>query len=110
MTHRLRVTDGADADPDRLLGALAGRSPEAAARLAQRYYDALARLRTMPLSCGLAHEAPHFAEELRHLLFGLPGGRKYRALFVVRGDEVVVLAIRAPGEEPIGPEDLAAEG
>lgn len=106
MTYRVRVTDRADADLDRLLRSLAERSPEAATRLSQRYFNVLSRLRTMPLSCGLAHENPRFAEELRHLLFSLPKGRKYRALFVVREDEVVVLAIRAPGEEPILPDDL----
>ncbi len=110
MTYRIHVTDQADADLDRLLGSLAERSPEAATRLSQRYFNALARLRTMPLSCGLAHENPRFGEEIRHLLFGLHKGRKYRALFAVRGDEVVILAIRAPGERPVEPGDITPEG
>jgi hypothetical protein len=52
----------------------------------------------------LAYENPSFSEELRHLLFGIHPKRKYRAIFIIRGDEVVILAIRAPGEKPISPE------
>jgi hypothetical protein len=57
----------------------------------------------------LAHENLSFSEELRHLLFGIHPKRKYRAVFTVRDDVVVILAIRAPGEKPIDPEGLATE-
>lgn len=60
----------------------------------------------MPLSCGLAFENPNFPEEIRHLLFGSNKKRRYRALFTVRGDEVVILAVRAPGEKSVSPEDI----
>ena len=43
-------------------------------------------------------------------LFGIHPKRRYRALFAVRGDQVVVLAIRAPGEQPVGPGDIPPEG
>lgn len=69
MIYRLRVTDHADRDLDRVLGSLAQHSPKAAARLAQKYYDAQKRLQQMPLSCGYAHENQSFSEELRHLHF-----------------------------------------
>lgn len=106
MNYRVRMTDEASGDLDRILGALAGHSAEAAARLARQFRHALDRLRTMPLSCGLAHESREFPEELRHLLFHTQRRRVYRALFVVRGDEVVILAVRAPGEKPVTPEEL----
>ena len=109
MTYRIRSTGQADADLDRRLGSLAERSPEAAARLAQRYHDSFARLRAMPLSCGLAFEDQSFDEEIRNLLFGIHPKRRYRALFAVRGNEVVILAIRAPGERPVLPEDIEPE-
>ena len=75
-------------------------------RLAANFEMAASRLRQFPLACGLAYENPRFAEELRHLLFGLPKGRKYRALFTVRGDSVVILAIRAPGQRPVRPDEM----
>jgi hypothetical protein len=43
------------------------------------------------------------------LLFGVQPRRRYRALFTVSGDEVILLTIRAPGERPITPEDLPIE-
>jgi plasmid stabilization system protein ParE len=104
MTFRVRLTRNAEADLEQRLTTVAERSPEAARRLNDRFEKALLRLRDFPLSCGLAYENPSFSEELRHLLFGIHPKRKYRALFVVRGDEVVILAIRAPGEKPISPE------
>jgi len=44
---------------------------------------------------------------VRHLLFEIRKGRPYRALFTIQGDRVRVLAIRAPGEKPVKPEDIA---
>jgi plasmid stabilization system protein ParE len=109
MSYRVRLTEDAEADYEERLTALAERSPDAAGELHAKYLEALARLRDFPLSCGLAHENPRFAEEVRNLLFWVSRKRKYRALFTVRGDEVVILAIRAPGEQPIEPEDLTPE-
>ncbi len=106
MTYRIRITERARKDLDRLLGLLSEHSPEAAHRLADRFDRAISRLETFPLSCGLARENPRSELELRHLLFWLYTKRKYRALFAVRDDEVVILAIRAPGEKDVRPEDF----
>ena len=106
MSFRIEFSDRARADLFRLLESLAEYSPQAAERLAANFELAASRLRQFPLACGLAYENPRFAEELRHLLFGLPKGRKYRALFTVRGDSVVILAIRAPGQRPVSPDEM----
>lgn len=106
MSNRVRLTEDARADLEQRILSLAERSPEAALRLNDRFEEALFRLRDYPLSCGLSHEHTRFVEEIRHLLFGIHPKRRYRALFTVRGDEVVILAIRAPGEKPVGPDDL----
>jgi plasmid stabilization system protein ParE len=107
MSYRVRLTNGAVADFEQRLATLAERSPDAALRLNDRFEDALVRLRDFPLSCGLAFENGMFAEEIRHLLFGPGRKRRYRALFTVRGDEVVILAIRAPGERPVGTDEVS---
>lgn len=109
MKYRVRLTKAAAADLERRIVALAERSTRTANRLADRFEQALFRLRDRPLSCGPAHESSAFSEELRHLLFWVHARRKYRALFVVREDEVVILAIRAPGEKPVRPEDVDVE-
>lgn len=106
MTYRVRLTKGAEADYEERLTSLTERSPDAARKLHASYLKALERLRDFPLSCGLSHENPRFDEELRHLLFGVYRKRRYRALFTIRSDEVVILAIRAPGERPVRPDDI----
>ena len=106
MTYRVVLTARAEADLDRLTASLAATSGDAAARLAARFWGAVARLRSAPLSCGLAHERRHFREDVRHLLFGINPRRRYRSMFVVRDETVVVLSIRAPGGRPVTPKDL----
>jgi plasmid stabilization system protein ParE len=106
MSFRVMLTTNAARDFEHRLTTLAGRSPALALRLNERFEKALLRLRDFPLSCGVAYKNPSFSEDLRHVLFGARPKRKYRALFVVRDDEVVILAIRAPGEKPVKPNDV----
>jgi plasmid stabilization system protein ParE len=108
MSFRVKLSANAAADFEQRLIAIAERSPASAQRLNERFEKALLRLRDFPLSCGLAYENPSFSEELRHLLFGIRPKRKFRALFVVREEEVVILAIRAPGEKPVKPDEVAS--
>ena len=57
------------------------------------------RLKRFPASHPLAAEHGDFSFELRELLFG-PGSRpSFRALFVIRGDTVHVLAIRRAAQD-----------
>jgi plasmid stabilization system protein ParE len=106
MSSQVRLTRSAEADLEKRLSSLAERWPRAAARLNDRFEQALFRLRDFPFSRGLAHENRLFPEEIRHLLFGLNRKRRYRALFTIRGQDVIILAIRAPGEKPIDPEEM----
>ena len=106
MSYRVEIAARAYADLFRLTEWLAERSPGTADQITERFYDAIPRLETHPLSCGLAYENRFVAEEIRHLLFKVTKKRQYRALFVVRGDVVKVLAIRAPGEKPLNQDDI----
>jgi plasmid stabilization system protein ParE len=106
MTYEVRLTGGAYADLDRLTRSIAKDWPEGAERLTARFEEAIPRLESFPLACGLAYESRYFPEEVRHLLFQIRKGRSYRALFTVRGNTVYILAIRAPGERPPSPEEL----
>ncbi len=107
MSYEVAISRRAEADLDRLLAKLKDSSPKASARLARNFWKALQRLRSYPLACGLAYENRYFSEELRHLLFFANPHKKYKALFVVRGDVVHILCIRAPGERPVKPFDVA---
>jgi plasmid stabilization system protein ParE len=106
MSFQVEISARAEADLDRLLARLRESSPESAERLSLKFWKSLARLRSHPFACGFAHESSRFSEEPRHLLFWSHPRRKYRALFVVRGEVAHFFCIRAPGEKPVRPEDI----
>ncbi len=108
MSYRVEPTLQAEADLARLYDSLSELGPEVAARWYGAFWEAARRLETQPFACGLAYENDAFKEELRHLLFGTPKGKKYRALFIVQDDVVKILCVRAPGERPISPGDLGS--
>jgi len=110
VKFRVVVTDRARDDLDLRLGSLAERSAESAALFAARFKDALNRLESIPSSCGLAYENAAFSEVIRHLLIRIPNRRACLALFTIRGQEVVILAVRAPGERPVKPKDIGDAG
>jgi hypothetical protein len=108
MSFRVEMTDGAYVELDNRMDWLSKRSSlDAADRLSARFYESLSRLEFNPFSCGLAYENRHFADEVRHLLFEVSKGQIYRALFTVKGDVVKILCVRAPGEKPVRPKDIA---
>lgn len=106
MSYQVRLTNAAQVDYEQRLIALAHRSPDAARKLHASYSNALERLSEFPHSGGLAYENSRFREELRHLLFWASPRRKYRLLYTIQHHEVVILAIRAPGEQPADIENL----
>ncbi len=109
MSFRSRMSARASADLDDILAWLSESSTEAAQRFSDLFEAALDRVEARPYTCGLAFENDAFDEEVRHLLFGPRKKRRYRALFVIRGDEVVILRLGGPGQPPIGPGDVDAD-
>ena len=106
MTYRVQPTAQAEADIERIFEWLSRRSPEGARRWYEAFWDSAERLKTFPLSCGIAPESGDFPEQVRQMLFKTKRGRIYRALFVIRGDVVLVLCVRGPGERPVKPGDI----
>jgi len=108
MSYEVQLTRRALEDSERLAASSGDDRREGVDLVTNRFFEALERLETFPLSCGFAYEDQHFPdEEVRHLLFKVfRRGRPYRALFTVQGDKVRVLTVRAPGERPVKPEDF----
>jgi plasmid stabilization system protein ParE len=106
MTDRVEPTAQAEADINRIFAWLWERSQEGARRWYESFWEAAERLKTFPLSCGLAPENDDFDYELRHMLFGTTKGRTYRALFVISGDVVQILCVRGPGERLVKPDEI----
>jgi plasmid stabilization system protein ParE len=63
VSFRVEITETAHGDLDRMLGWLAERSSEPAARLSAQFEKALSRLESFPFSCGQAYENSLVSED-----------------------------------------------
>src|SRR5882672_10293119 len=79
-------------------------------RQADRWYAGLAKaitdLSENPERHGQSRERERFAFEIRDLLFGLGRRPSHRAVFTIRGEEVLVLTIRHVAQRDLSPEDI----
>jgi plasmid stabilization system protein ParE len=80
-------------------------------RQADRWYAGLAKaiaaLSENPERHGQSRESDRFAYEIRDLLFGLGRRPTHRAVFAIRGEEVVVLTVRHVTQRDLSPNDIA---
>ena len=77
---------------------------------ADRWYIGLAKaiadLSENPERHSPSRERDRFAYEIRDLLFGLGRRPTHRAVFTIRGEEVVVLTVRQVGQQDLSPDDI----
>jgi plasmid stabilization system protein ParE len=80
-------------------------------RQADRWYaclaEAIAGLSENPERHGQSRERDRFPYEIRDLLFGLGRRPTHRAVFTIRGEDVIVLTVRHVAEHDISPDDIA---
>jgi plasmid stabilization system protein ParE len=79
------------------------RSNEQAARWYDEFLLATASLASSPGRFTLAPENDRFPYEIRQLNFGVGGKLTHRVVYVIRGQEVVVLRVRHLAQEAIEP-------
>jgi plasmid stabilization system protein ParE len=82
------------------------RSAEQAFRWLEGLEQALASLAENPERCGVARENDAFDVVIRELHYGLRNKATHRAVFEVRGDEVLVHCIRHLAQRDLTPEDI----
>jgi len=93
MTYTVEVTAQAEAEAEEAYLWILKRALEAAARWWNGLDAAILFLEEMPACCPLAPENDEFEEGIRELLYGKRQHR-YRILFTIREQTVVVLHIR----------------
>ena len=108
MTYTVDVTAQAGAEAEEAYLWILERAPEAAARWWNGLEAAILSLEEMPARCRLAPENDEFEEESRELLYGKRQHR-YRILFTIREQAVIVLHIRHGAREHIHGEGADAE-
>ena len=103
MTYFVIVTQKAKRDLRHYYAVAAEHAPETAARWLSRFEAALQTLSTNPTRCPLAPEIDLVDHTVYQFFYGKRSGR-YRALFIIDGDRVLILHIRR------GTMDKATEG
>lgn len=107
MTYRVVLTRQADFELEAAADWWAlHRSRAQAARWYAGFSDAIAALAENPERCPLARENGLFPYEIRELYYGLGPRPTHRAVFTMRPDVVLVLAIRHAAQADLAEGDL----
>jgi plasmid stabilization system protein ParE len=83
------------------------RSAEQAFRWLEGFEQALASLADNPERFNVARESDAFDQVIRELHYGLRSKATHRAVFEVRGDEVIVHCVRHLARRDLTPEDIS---
>jgi plasmid stabilization system protein ParE len=97
---RLIVSPPAEADIAAAYEYIFAESPAYAARWRSGLLTASERLRRIPMRCRIAPESPFCGAEIRQLTYG-----RYRILFTIQGDTVLILHVRHAARRAIGPDE-----
>lgn len=101
MTFAVHLLPAAEADLESIYGYIQKRSPQGALRWEASLEKALEQLSKSPLRYRPANENKAFEFELRQILFGTQGDKRYRILFRVNGKRVTIYRLRGPGQAPL---------
>jgi toxin ParE1/3/4 len=106
MTFQVRTLQRASRAYNQILNYISKRSESGAVAWAKAYNAALVRLERAADTFPLAPEDEDVDFELREILFKTRRGRLYRALFTIRGNDVLILHVRGPGQDLLTSDDL----
>jgi plasmid stabilization system protein ParE len=101
MAFRVRTSAKAKRDLDAILGwLLSQEAGDAGSRWFQGLSEAIASLATLPERCAFAPENASLPYDVRQLLYGRRQNR-YRILFTILGDTVLILHVRHGRRKPL---------
>lgn len=106
MTFRIITGSAAKSDVRSIAAYLRSHSRRGAAAWMNAFEAAVERLASNADSCPFADEYEQFDVEVRQSLFKTSRGQPYRLIFTIRGDEVRILRVRAPGQSDLSESDL----
>jgi|ERR1019366_4251647 plasmid stabilization system protein ParE len=107
MSFRVAITEQAERE---MQSAFNWWAEHRSKRQADRWYAGLAKaiadLSKNPERHGPSKERDRFGYEIRDLLFGSGRRPTHRAVFTIRGEDVVVLTIRHTAQQDLSPDDI----
>jgi len=106
MSFHVSLSQEAQSDFEHCYGYIAQRSAQGSQAWVDEFYRVLKSLEENASSFGIAPESGRYQEDVRQLVFKTRKGNPYRALFVVRGEEVQVLHIRGKGQDFINDDEV----
>jgi plasmid stabilization system protein ParE len=102
--YRIEITAQAQADAEAAYAWMVEHiSPAFAAAWYQELFEQIETLAQHPKRCPLAAESDRFAEDIRELLYGKRRQHKYRILFTLRDDTVVILYVYHSARKELEP-------
>jgi hypothetical protein len=106
MRFQVQTIRQAERDYNGIVNYIAQRSRSGTVAWAAAYKHALTRLQRAADTFPLAAEDEFVDFQLREALFKTRRGLQYRILFTIRGNLVVILHVRGPGQSPLAPDEV----
>ena len=106
MRYAVFLTSNAQRNVRGILSYIKQSSRRGAETWRRRWMEVLDLLRTTAGGCSLAAESADHDIELRQIVFKTRHGLPYRAVFLVRNDECLILHVRGPGQDLIPPDEI----
>jgi plasmid stabilization system protein ParE len=106
MTFSVTVTSSAKQNVRSIIRWIEERSRSGAETWYRRWLEVLKRLGESGGTFGIAPEDEDHEETIYQVIFKTRRGLPYRALFIVRGNQLYVLHVRGPGQDLMSPDEV----
>jgi plasmid stabilization system protein ParE len=106
MIHRIVILPRAERDAEHIYAWILARSPQGALSWWRSFEQATRRLAEQVDVAAQAPENDLFPEYIQQKIFGTNQGRRYRIVFTVSGDAILVLRVRGPGQPPLAADEI----
>jgi plasmid stabilization system protein ParE len=108
MIRRIVILPRAERDAEHIYEWIRARSLQGAQAWWGCFEQATCQLVDQVDVAGQAPENGLFPEHIQQKLFRTHRGRRYRIVFTVSGDAILVLRIRGPGQPPLASDEINA--
>ncbi len=106
VKYRIKILPKAQADIESICQFIQNYSAQGTLAWIDAFESKITQLAVNADACGPAEESEHFEIPLQQVLFKTKRGSKYRLIFTIRHDEVLILRVRGPGQAPVNPIDI----